>query len=308
MNSPYPIAIDNSEGSTRGPRVLLGGSPSSLPRKIGGPPILNTRAACAPPNEIHKFLSASGGQTFSNMAAQSVRRAFTLIELLVVIAIIAILAALLLPSLKSARETAYSAKCVSNLRQLWAAELLYANDYRGYYTPYGTSPGGTVFWYQRLGPYCQTTWNTGSWLDQVKGAGLIGMCPSKMNGTAWDPAYYKLTFNGKTGSFFYFGYGINEPVMCNDPSGNYLDQPPCSVEQILRPSAKPAIACTYLDFTSLFGWSASCGIYVSSPSRPDQFAFIHHKKTNLVFFDSHCESWTRAQVMDTTTGWQDPLK
>ena len=157
--------------------------------------------------------------------AQSVRRAFTLIELLVVIAIIAILAALLLPSLKSARETAYSAKCVSNLRQLWAAELLYANDYRGYYTPYGTSPGGTVFWYQRLGPYCQTTWNTGSWLDQVKGAGLIGMCPSKMNGTAWDPAYYKFTFNGKTGSFFYFGYGINEPVMCNDPSGNYLDQP-----------------------------------------------------------------------------------
>jgi hypothetical protein len=226
--------------------------------------------------------------------------------LLVVIAIIAILAALLLPSLKSARETAYSAKCVSNLRQLWAAELLYANDYRGYYTPYGTSPGGTVFWYQRLGPYCQTTWNTGSWLDQVKGAGLIGMCPSKMNGTAWDPAYYKFTFNGKTGSFFYFGYGINEPVMCNDPSGNYLDQPPCSVEQILRPSAKPAIACTYLDFTSLFGWSASCGIYVSSPSRPDQFAFIHHKKTNLVFFDSHCEAWTRAQVMDTTTGWNTP--
>ena len=55
---------------------------------------------------------------------------FTLIELLVVVAIIAILAALLLPSLRSARETANSAACASNLRQIAIGVSLYAGENR----------------------------------------------------------------------------------------------------------------------------------------------------------------------------------
>ena len=59
------------------------------------------------------------------------RFAFTLIELLVVIAIIAIL----FPVFARARDRGRQTACVSNLRQLWMANTMYAHDNDGYYVP-----------------------------------------------------------------------------------------------------------------------------------------------------------------------------
>lgn len=63
------------------------------------------------------------------------RTAFTLVELLVVIGIIAVLISMLLPALNRARQQAVSTQCLSDLKQIGNAYLMYANENQGWLPP-----------------------------------------------------------------------------------------------------------------------------------------------------------------------------
>jgi len=82
------------------------------------------------------------------------RRGFTLIELLVVIAIIAILAAILFPVFAQAREKARQTSCLSNMKQLGTASMMYIQDYDETMLPYVVVVAGTsIYWSELLDPY-----------------------------------------------------------------------------------------------------------------------------------------------------------
>ncbi len=70
------------------------------------------------------------------MRRRLVQRGFTLIELLVVIAIIALLIGILLPALASARQTARTAVCRSNMRQLGLGASNYATSFDDFIPSY----------------------------------------------------------------------------------------------------------------------------------------------------------------------------
>lgn len=76
---------------------------------------------------------------------------FTIIELLVVIAIIAILSGILLPIFLSAKESVRNSQCQANLKQLYVAFELYADNWNGVWPCGGGRRGNRSYWAQEGG-------------------------------------------------------------------------------------------------------------------------------------------------------------
>lgn len=216
------------------------------------------------------------------------RHGFTLIELLVVIAIIAILAAILFPVFSQAREKARAISCLSNLKQLGTASVLYAQDYDGMYVPHcirdlnNLSEEPTAFWFELLQPYVKN--------EQV----LI--CPSHRGAVGG---------HGIVGSYGYLCDGFTlDPSNVNytgTPVGGYG-----SLAQIHNPSELIMIgeaASAMCRVCPLYHNHGASDGPPTPPVHPVQLR--HHGGSNYMFFDGHAKWMRYEQTLTPRNVWKN---
>jgi len=211
---------------------------------------------------------------------------FTLIELLVVIAIIAILMAILMPALQRAREQGQRAVCLSNLKQLALAWIMYADENEDRLV---SGEAGTSFRAQFgvswVGVTWASTWAQGGQLpeaDQIKGI---------QDGALWPYVRELDLYQCPTG---YRGELLTYGMMISS-NGRSVDGSPQFKKRILVPQPSERLLLIDEGLSSPDAYS----VRYLHPEWWDQPTTRHGDGTTFSFMDGHADyhKWTGSETI-----------
>ena len=170
------------------------------------------------------------------------RRGFTLVELLVVIGIIALLMSILLPSLNRARENAKQVQCLSNLRQVSLAIVMYTQNNKDLMPGAGEGPPQKkwdwIYWDARTGNLPFTNLNECALAPYLSQGGRMNpeyfRCPSdraeehiSVYGGRY-PYYFSYTMNcylADNSRAYATGLSISDPNRQKNFKSAYIKRP-----------------------------------------------------------------------------------
>ena len=245
------------------------------------------------------------------------KQGFTLIELLVVIAIIAILAALLLPALASAKESARSAKCLSNMRQVGLGIYMYKDDHEDHLPFAGSTdrnwhedwvwggPGDAVL--QRGRDWSRPDRNipfhaeAGSIFTHVTGQDIIrkNRMPDTRNTTVY--GVYRCPSTGPIGLALRVNFSMTS--FMNGQTGRV--HPGIKYSIVRNPSEKFLLLnedphsmrnASFHPHGTAFGNRAGQGVGVNAMG--DKIHTMHKTGINAGYFDGHAESVKHERIME----------
>ena len=222
---------------------------------------------------------------------------FTLIELMVVIAVVVILIALIMPAVRAMHASAARAFCANNLRQLYRANIMYADDHGGFVPAASDIIGHNLYRWHGVRkttkePFDNTKSPLYPYLD--KSVGLLH-CPAFKSAAT---AAKNNAFESSCGGYGYNAVGVGSHEY--DPNNNSKDG--MAPEDLSHPArtvmfADCALAQPYgskpkylIEYSFLEPYYTVWGGHESRSHPYPSVHFRHNGRANVVWCDGHVSS------------------